>query len=77
MPKALIKGGRPLIDYLGHIGGYATGIGAGCLIRQTNPYWGSVERQSFWTQHGTKNKDVDVKMLTTASSPKTQADTGR
>ncbi len=60
MSKALVKSGKQQIDYLSHLAGYATGIGAGCLIRQTNPYWGGIQRKSFWMQENVKVDDAKV-----------------
>ena len=63
VPPALINSGKPNIDYVGHLAGYATGIGAACLIRQTNPYWGSLQRKSFWMRKDTPAEDADAEML--------------
>ena len=63
MPKELINSKTHNIDYIGHLAGYATGIGAACLIRQTNPYWGNLQRKSFWRRKGVPTKDLDTEML--------------
>ena len=63
MPRHLINSRKHNIDYVGHLAGYATGIGAACLIRQTNPYWGSLQRKSFWRRKDAPTKDLDAEML--------------
>lgn len=48
-PTKVIGSGRSHIDHVGHLGGFATGIAAACLIRSTDAHWQSLERSSFWT----------------------------
>lgn len=63
MPKALVNRGKAHLDYVGHLAGYATGIGAGCLIRQSDPYWGSVQRKSFWRWRDDQVEDPAAEVL--------------
>lgn len=49
MPPSLLNTGRHHIDNMGHLSGYAAGIGAGALIRSTDPKWKNAERKHyFW-----------------------------
>lgn len=50
VPAKLLNTGRPHIDNMGHLTGYLTGIGAGALIRTTDPKWKNVERKHFFTK---------------------------
>ena len=52
--QKMLTGKEPLVDRVGHLAGYCTGIGAGMLIRQNNPRWRNLERHSFWND-GTRN----------------------
>ena len=63
MPKALINTGKQHRDHVGHLAGYATGIAAACLIRQTDPRWGNVQRKSFWMWKEAQAEDPAAEML--------------
>lgn len=76
-PKALINSGKPHFDYVGHLAGYATGIGAACWIRQTDPYWGSVQRQSFWRWKDKQREDPAAEVLMKPESLGIKADTSK
>lgn len=49
-PAKLLDRGRPNIDNMGHLSGYCAGIGAGALIRSTDPKWKNAERKHFFTR---------------------------
>lgn len=49
-PAKLLNTRRPGVDYMGHLSGYLTGIGAGALIRSTDPKWKTAERKHFFTK---------------------------
>ncbi|CAD6589753.1 MAG: hypothetical protein ASARMPREDX12_004015 [Alectoria sarmentosa] len=49
-PTKLLNTGRPHVDNMGHLAGYFTGIGAGALIRSTDPKWKNAERKHFFTK---------------------------
>lgn len=38
-----------LIDHVGHLAGYATGLSGALILRHYDPKWRDVERNSFWT----------------------------
>lgn len=46
----LLNTGRPHVDNMGHLSGYCAGIGAGALIRSTDPKWKNAERKHFFTK---------------------------
>ena len=50
VPTKLLNTGRPHIDYMGHLSGYLTGIGAGAIIRSTDPKWKNAERNHFFAK---------------------------
>lgn len=77
MPKALINSGKSHIDYVGHLAGYATGIGAACLIRHTDPYWGSVQRKSFWRWKDSQHENQAAEMLLKPESLGIKAETSK
>lgn len=37
-----------LIDHVGHLAGYATGLTGASILRHYDPKWRGVERHSFW-----------------------------
>ncbi|KAL9077139.1 MAG: hypothetical protein Q9161_000405 [Pseudevernia consocians] len=49
-PPKLLNTGRPHVDNMGHLSGYFAGIGAGALIRSTDPKWKNAERKHFFTK---------------------------
>ena len=49
-PAKVLNPGRPSIDNMGHLSGYFAGIGAGALIRSTDPKWKYAERKHFFTK---------------------------
>lgn len=49
-PVILRDTARPYIDHMGHLSGFFVGIGAGALIRSTDPKWKNVERKHFFTK---------------------------
>ena len=77
MPKALINSGKTHVDYVGHLAGYATGFGAACLIRQTDPYWGTVQRKSFWRWKERQSEDPTAEVLMKPESLCIKGDTSK
>ncbi|KAL9128728.1 MAG: hypothetical protein Q9175_007467 [Cornicularia normoerica] len=49
-PVILPNARRPYVDNMGHLSGYFVGIGAGSLIRSTDPKWKNAERKHFFTK---------------------------
>lgn len=46
--KFAIAAGRPAIDHVAHLAGFATGIAAAVIVRSTDPRWQKVERRHLW-----------------------------
>lgn len=63
-PIALVNSIEKHTDRIGHLAGYATGIGAGLLIRQTDHHWGNVPRNSFWKPKAKVEAEGETESLT-------------
>ena len=50
VPTKVLHSGRPHVDNMGHLSGYFVGIGAGALVRSTDPEWKNAERKHFFTK---------------------------
>ena len=55
--QRMLRGKEALVDRVGHLAGYCTGIGAGVLIRQNDPRWRDLKRHSFWYRRATNGQD--------------------
>ena len=53
----LTEGSRPHVDNMGHLSGYAAGIGAASLIRLKDPKWHDVERHRLLTKYFGRSKE--------------------
>ena len=46
----------PVADHLGHLAGYAAGIGGGMAVRATDPKWRDAKREHWYIKQ--KRKDA-------------------
>jgi len=53
---------RPHIDYMGHLAGYATGIGAGAVIRSTHPKYKRTLEREVSRRHPGSRQQFEVKV---------------
>ena len=54
----MLAAGKSLVDRVGHLAGFATGITAASMIRQYDPKWGDLERNSFWKRDAKSMREM-------------------